>query len=58
MGKIDGGDIMPTIIQQIKEESKIEIARKMIQKGMDVETIIEITGISREKLEKIAATTH
>jgi predicted transposase/invertase (TIGR01784 family) len=57
-----GGDIMPTIVQQAKnegrEERDIEIAKKMIAKGMDVDTIVDITGISRKKLEKIASTTH
>ena len=62
-----GGDIMPTIVQQIRTEvenefenkvkevrnkDREEIAKRMIQKGMDVDTIVEITGVSREKLEK------
>lgn len=57
-----GGDIMPTIVQQVKNEAReerdIEIAKKMIEKGMDIDAIVDITGISREKLEKIAATAH
>ena len=70
-----GGDIMPTIVQQIKTEvenkyrtevekvkteldelkkDREKIAQKM--KGMAIDTIADITGISREKLEKIAST--
>ncbi|MGD2084710.1 MAG: Rpn family recombination-promoting nuclease/putative transposase [Candidatus Aminicenantes bacterium] len=52
-----GGDIMPTIVQQVKNDTKEEIAKKMIEKGMDVDTILDVTGISRKKLEKIASTT-
>ena len=49
---------MPTIVQQIKNEAREEIAKKMIEKGMDVDTIVDITGISKKKLEKIASTAH
>jgi hypothetical protein len=81
--KCQGVKIMPTIVQQIKNEiankykdevvkardeaakardeadkAREEIARKLIQKGMDVNMIVDIIGISREKLEKIAAATH
>lgn len=36
-----------------EEKAKIEIAKKMKTKGMDVDTIIEITGLSKEEIEKI-----
>ena len=36
-----------------KIEGKIEIAKKMKTKGMDVDTIIEITGLSKEEIEKL-----
>lgn len=49
---------MSTIVQQIREEKETEIVKKMIEKGMDVETILYVTGISRKKLEKIASTTR
>ena len=53
---------MPTIVQQVKSEGRkerdIEIAKKMIEKGMDVDTIVDITGISRKKLEEIVSTTR
>jgi len=62
-----GGDFMPTIVQQIKREiasqykgeltkarkEKEEIARKLIHKGMDLDSIAEVTGISREKLNQM-----
>jgi predicted transposase/invertase (TIGR01784 family) len=80
-----GGDIMPTIVQQIKREianqfkgeltearndaakarkekeeiawnamkEKEETARKLLHKGMDLDSIVEITGISRERLNQM-----
>jgi hypothetical protein len=46
--KIDGGEFMPTIYQQIRnevknefEKEKEEIAKRLIMKGMDVDTISE-----------------
>ena len=39
-------------------EGMAKIARKLMEKGMDIDTIIEVTGISREKLEKIDSTVH
>ena len=36
-----------------KAEGKIEIALKMRQKGMDVAEIMEMTGLSREEVERI-----
>ena len=44
-----GCDIMPTIVQQVRKERDIEIAKKMIEKCMDVDTIVDITGISIKK---------
>ena len=34
-------------------QNSIEIAKKMKIKGIDIDTIIEVTGISKEELEKI-----
>jgi predicted transposase/invertase (TIGR01784 family) len=60
-----GGELMPTIVQQIRsevknefEKEKIEIAKRLIMKGMDVDTIEEITGIPREKLEQLTSASH
>jgi len=36
-----------------KQEEKIETARRLIKKGMDIKLIIEITGLSRDDIEKI-----
>ena len=36
-----------------KREGKVEIARKMIAKGMDLELIMEMTGLSTEEIEKL-----
>ncbi len=36
-----------------KIEGKIEIAKKLLHKNMLIEDIIEITGLSKEKIEKI-----
>ena len=35
------------------EEEKIEIAKKLKRKGMDTKTIIEVTGLSKEKIESL-----
>lgn len=39
--------------KEAKEEEKIEIAKKMIQKGMEVHQIQEFTGLSKERIEKL-----
>lgn len=36
-----------------KQSEKIEIARKMKQKGMDIQTIIELTGLKEEEIKNI-----
>ncbi len=41
-----------------KREGKLETAQRMIKKGIDKETIIEVTGFSREELETLSRTTH
>jgi predicted transposase YdaD len=35
------------------DKGKIEIVRRLKQKGMAVEDIIEITGLSREEIERV-----
>jgi predicted transposase/invertase (TIGR01784 family) len=75
--KIDGGEIMPTLAQQMKEEfreelkeefkeefletmgpqlkdeGKKEIAKQMLRKGFDLDTIIDITGLGKTEIEKL-----
>ena len=36
-----------------KKEEKLEIAKKMLKKGMEIEMVIDITGLSREEIGKI-----
>ena len=36
-----------------KAETKNEIAKKMKDKGMDTETIVELTGLEKEEIEKL-----
>jgi len=69
--KIDGGEIMQTLAQQMKEEFKEEFmetlgpqlkeekaretAIELIKRGVDMDIIEGATGISKEELEKMAA---
>ena len=46
-GKEDG-------IEQGKKEEKIEIAKKMLSKGIDIPTISDITGLSIEEIESLS----
>jgi len=56
-----GGEIMTTIaekwiqegIEKGKLEGKLEDAKKMLQIGLNVEQIIEITGLRRDKIEEL-----
>ena len=34
-------------------KEKNEIAKKMKDKGMDIETIVELTGLTKEEVEKL-----
>ncbi len=45
-------------IEKGKIEKAIEAAKKMLLKGFDPNTIMEITGVNREEIEKLAATAH
>ena len=48
---------MPIITNAEKigiEKGKIETAKKMLDKGMDVQTISELTGISEAKIKSLA----
>ena len=36
-----------------KAERNNEIAKKMKDKGMDIEMIVELTGLTREEIEKL-----
>ena len=49
-GKSDG--IKEGIKEGVKEQS-ISIARKMLEKNLDIEVIIETTGLTKEEIEKL-----
>ena len=36
-----------------KQNEKVEIARKMKEKNMDVQTIMELTGLTEEEIDKL-----
>ena len=46
-----------TMLIEAKQESikerNIEIAKSMLNKGMDITTISEITGLTKEEIEKL-----
>ena len=41
-----------------REERNIEIAKEMLNKGFDISTISEITGLSRDEIEKLKKTNN
>ena len=40
-------------IKRGQEEKSVEIAKKMKEKGIDIETIMELTELTRKEVEKI-----
>jgi len=64
--KIDGGDIMPTLADRLRKEGekkgvkigKLETARKLIARGVDINVIAEATGFPRQEIEKLATPGH
>ncbi|MCG8573049.1 MAG: hypothetical protein MJB14_23195, partial [Spirochaetes bacterium] len=40
-------------ISEGKQEANIEAAKKMLKKGMDTDTISEITGLTKDQVEKL-----
>jgi len=65
--QISGGDVMPTLAQhfkeeflqtigpQIKKDAEKGAALKMLRKGFDLDTIIEITGLTESEILEISA---
>ncbi|UCH95512.1 MAG: Rpn family recombination-promoting nuclease/putative transposase [Candidatus Aminicenantes bacterium] len=63
--KINGGDIMQTLAQQLreegikigeekgKEEKAKETAKKMLEKGFDLDTIVDVTGLHPSDIERL-----
>lgn len=68
--KINGGDIMPTLADRLRQEGeergekrgekrgKLETARKLIARGVDINVIAEATGFPRQEIEKLATSGH
>ena len=40
-------------VEEGKADEKLEIARKMKEKGLEVEQIKEITGLNQEEIDKL-----
>ena len=63
--KIDGGDIMQTLAEQLKQEGikigeekgkneeKKETAKKMLEDGLPIETISKYTGLMKKEIERL-----
>ncbi len=47
------GDFQKMAIKQGIEEGKLEVARKLKEKGIDIKIIIETTGIPKSDIEKL-----
>lgn len=45
-----------SMLEGAREEGKLEVARNMLSKGMDLSFISELTGLSSEELEKLKQT--
>jgi len=62
--KINGGDIMPTLAQRLRDEGKekwmnegrnegkLETARRLLREDFTIEQIVKFTGLSEEQLKK------
>jgi predicted transposase/invertase (TIGR01784 family) len=57
--KIEGGDMMQTLAQQLKregkKEEKLNIARELVKNGVDINIIARSTGLPLDKIEKLAS---
>lgn len=51
--KIDGGELMQTLAQQLKIEEKKETAKRMLDDGLSISTISKYTGLPVEEIEKL-----
>ena len=41
-----------------KKEGKLETARKLIKRGVDMDIIVEATGLPKQEIEKLVETVH
>ena len=53
MAEYDENTRIAKATEKGKEEEKVKIAKKMKSKGLDIDTIIEVTGLSRIEVENI-----
>lgn len=51
--RMDHAQFMYEAKRDGKKEGKLEDAKKMLEKGMDIETIVEITGLSKEEIQNL-----
>jgi predicted transposase/invertase (TIGR01784 family) len=68
--KIGGGEIMQTLADRLRsegekrgekrgrKEAKLETARKLIKRGVDMDIIVEATGFPKQEIEKLVETAH
>ena len=47
---LDYNNGMDTALRKGIKKGKLETAKKMLEKGMDIDTIIEVTGLSKEEI--------
>jgi predicted transposase/invertase (TIGR01784 family) len=51
-------DIIDTAKEEGRMEEKIEVARKMLRRGVKLEYIAEDTGLTMNKIQELAETVH
>lgn len=44
------GDIMAVMADKLREEGKIELAKNMLKNDMNINRIMELTGLAKEKI--------
>ena len=49
----DEAAAMAGAIRRGREEGNAEIAKKMLEENIEIETIIKLTGLTREDIEKL-----
>jgi len=45
-------------IKEGRKEEKLDTARRLIKRGVDMDIIVEATGFPKKEIEKLAATVH
>ena len=47
---LDYNSGMDTALRKGIKKGKLETAKKMLEKGMDIDTIVEVTGLSKDEI--------